>query len=253
MNLQRIACDILDIKDAAFTLKQTGYLKATIELLPGIEQQALENGYYLGYKREQAYEHAIQQLRKDETLMTILGLSVMDHSDLISVIMDSITGDCEESEYELKANVEVIREGFADEDSTDEEELPVEILNFLASPFHCGMPHADDDSYYVDDQNIPIDPAYINLLSFYGSTFKDAPWLDGEAFKFAQYYCMAGVNERVSNTRLLRVVIENDDPSKPRDESPNEKAIKKYLKWWLGDYYEDAVCYIKDLYGLDMP
>lgn len=173
MNLQRIACDILGIEDAAFTLKQTGYLEETIKLLPGIEQRALENDKFSGYGAEESslYARAIQNLKEDKLLYSILALSTLDYSVIIGIVIDFMTGEIADGE---ELEIEGVEEIPASDNDSEEEALssdegkthkyPKYIEDFLNAKVCIFMPTFDHDcGRYIDDDCCPLDTAYTEL------------------------------------------------------------------------------------------
>ncbi len=253
MNLQRIACDILNLEDIALTMKQTNYLESVIKQRPGIEQQALETAKFLDYKSDSMYNHIIQELRKDETLVAILSLSVVEYSDLINIMADVVTGDFRETEYELEADIEATKDEITNEDPIETDCLPAVIQDFLNAPIIYGEPVVDHDSYYTDGGNRPLNPAYIRLLRQLGKRIDDAVWLKGDTYEFASKFVKPNSDSKyVFNEDLLHAILLSDKLFANANTSQNEMGVINYLKFWLGDYYEAASDFIKNLYGMDL-
>ena len=268
MNLQRIACDILNVGDIALTRKQTGYPESVIKQRPSIEQQTLENAAYLDYKKDNMYEYAIQKLREDETLVAILSLSIINYGDLLDLMMDFVTGDYENAEYTIEAEIEATKEEMVDEDplentapDNDTEatrgeitckrncNLPDMARNFLSTLICHGKPTYDFDSSYADKDGRPVSHTYIELLGTYGATIDTAVWLDETVYQFASKLNRIPNSDAVYNNDLLRtIIIAEQQPH--HNQSEDEKGIIKYLKFWLGENYDAAVDYIKDMFHI---
>lgn len=104
MDIQKIACEILHVEDIALTRQQTEYLRTEINNLPGIEQKALEDDKFAEYGKSKTNTQlrALGHLRADKTLVAVLSLSVMSYDSLINVMMDVITGDYADKEYNME-------------------------------------------------------------------------------------------------------------------------------------------------------
>lgn len=245
MDYLKIACDVLGFEDAALTRKQIDYLKSCIAGLQGIEQRALEDDKFSEYgKKESSLRiRAIQKLKDNKVLYSILALSTLDYSDLLSVTIDFLTGEIADGEEIEIEDVRVIpatdNKANTEAPATSEDEThkcPKLIEDFLDAKVCIHMPTFDHDcGGYVDDDNCPLDTAYSELWK---TREKRAVWLEDVSIDILELKaCYNKANKKFTNRELFKILTEGTTDIKKPFKHETEKEIKRYLRFWLADWF----------------
>ncbi len=245
MDYLKIACDVLGVEDAALTRKQIDYLKGCIAGLQGIEQRALEDDKFSEYGKKESslYARAIQELKNNKVLYSILALSTLDYSDLLGVTIDFLTGeiaDGEEIEIEDAREIPATDNEANTEAPTTSEgkthKCPKPIEDFLDAKVCIRMPTFDHDcGGYVDDDNCPLDTAYSELWK---TREKRAVWLEDVSINILELKaCYNNANKKFTNRELFKILTEGVADNKKPIKRETEKAIERYLRFWLADWF----------------
>ena len=233
MNIFAVAAKVTEVEDVSLTAYQVEALLEIINKLPEIEKKALERvGFDTDLDSGSIANHAIQNLKENETFVAVASLGSMSTTDLVNILTALATGHEDEFGYWAMIDDEESEE---DIKKTDDVKKSTLIEDFLQSRICYGKPTPDHDSYYVEHGERPFEQIYIRLLQSRGLSVEDpcVVWLDPN--------CQDVIDNKLKVATIIDLLKTLDAYSEPDFIHRYSKAvndnIQAFFEFWLGENY----------------